>query len=145
MNRGEEQAIEWECQRILIQLCQFNDTRKFDELANLFTPDGVWIRLGEALIGREKIYQKMEERAAGALVHQVLSNVLITVIDADHADAISYKSIYRHEAGETLDKPVELNGPKWVSVYNEKLERTEEGWRIARKEGVTLFERDPVP
>ena len=143
MNRDEERAIEWECQRILIRLCLYNDTRKFDELANLFTPDGVWLRLGEALEGRENIRKEMEARPAGVLVQQVLSNVLVTVIDADHAEAISYKSIYRHEEGETLDKPVALNGPKWVSVYTEKLDRTDEGWRIARKVGVTLFERDP--
>ena len=145
MDRDEERKIEWECKRILTRLCLYNDTRNFDEMANLFTPDGVWFRLGEALIGRENIRKEMEARPAGVLVQQVLSNVLVTVIDADHAEAISYKSIYRHEEGEKLDKPVALDGPKWVSVYNESLVRLDEGWRIARKEGLTLFERDPAP
>ena len=145
MNRDEERAIEWEVQRILIRLCHYNDTRQFEEMANLFTPDGVWYRLGDALVGRENIRKKMEARPAGVLVQQVLSNVIVTVVDADHAEAVSYKSIYRHEEGEKLDKPVALDGPKWVSVYNETLVRLNEGWRIARKEGVTLFERDPAP
>ena len=87
----------------------------------------------------------MEARPVEALSRHVVTNVLVTVIDADHADVISYKSIYRHEEGEMLDKPVPLNGPKWVSVYADEMVRTDDGWRIKRKEGTTLFEREPVP
>ena len=51
-----------------------------------------------------------------ALHSHVLSNVIVTVIDADHAEVISYKTIYYLVDGETLDLPVPLDGPKWVSA-----------------------------
>lgn len=145
MDRDEERAIEWECQRILTRFCLYGDTRQYDKWVNLFTPDGVWYRLGEELRGHEKLRTAMEARPTAALSRHVLTNVLVTVIDVDHAESVSYKSIYRHEEGETLDKPVPLNGPKWVSVYTDKLVRTDDGWRIQEKEGVTLFEREPAP
>ena len=145
MDRDEERAIEWECQRVLTQFCLYSDTRQYDKLVNLFTPDGVWHRLGEALAGHEMLRTAMEARPVEALSRHVVTNVLVTVIDADHADVISYKSIYRHEEGEMLAKPVPLNGPKWVSVYTDEMVRTDDGWRIKRKEGTTLFEREPVP
>ena len=142
MDRDEERAIEWECQRILTRFCLFNDCNQSDELANLFTTDGVWFRLGKALKGRESIRKAMESRPAEALHRHLLSNVLVTVIDADHAEVSSSKSIYYHDAGETLDKPVPLNGPKWVSAYTDSFVRSEDGWRIERMEGATLFERE---
>ena len=141
MEREEERAIEWECQRILTQFCLFNDRKQSDELANLFSPDGIWIRLGEALTGRAEIRLAMEARPAEALHSHVLSNVIVTVIDADHAEVISYKTIYYLVDGETLDLPVPLDGPKWVSAYSDQFVHTDDGWRIARMEGVTLFER----
>ena len=145
MDRNDEQAIEWECQQILTRFCLYSDTRQYDKLINLFTPDGVWHRLGEALAGHEMLRTAMEARPLEALSRHVITNVLVTVIDADHAESISYKSIYRNEEGELLEKPVPLNGPKWVSVYADNFLRTDEGWRITRKEGTTLFEREPVP
>ncbi len=145
MERDEKRAIEWDCQRILTHFCLFNDRKQSDELANLFTTDGVWVRLGEALAGRENIRKAMEARPAEALHCHVLSNVFVTVIDANHAEISSYKSIYYDVAGEALEKPIPLNGPKWVSVYTDKFARTDDGWRIARMEGVTLFEREHVP
>ncbi len=141
MERKEERAIEWECQQILIQFCLFNDRKQSEDLANLFSLDGTWIRLGEALTGRAEIRMAMEARPAAALHSHVLSNVNVAVIDADHAKVISYKTIYYLVDGETLDKPVPLDGPKWVSVYSDQFVRTDDGWRIARMEGVTLFER----
>jgi uncharacterized protein (TIGR02246 family) len=145
MDRDEERAIAWDCQRILTKFCLFNDGKRSDELANLFTPDGVWIRLGQSLTGRENIRKAMEARPATALHLHVLSNVIVTVTDADQAEVTSCKSIYYDAAGESLDKPIPLNGPKWVSVYTDKFMRTDEGWRIARMEGTTLFEREPAP
>jgi hypothetical protein len=144
MDRDEERAIEWECQRILTRFCLFNDCKQSDELAKLFTTDGVWFRLGEALVGREDIRKAIESRPVEALHRHVLSNMFVTVIDADHAEVSSYKSIYYHDAGETLNKPVPLNGPKWISAYIDSFVRTEDGWRIGRMEGATLFEREPV-
>ena len=141
MEREEERAIEWECQRIHTQFCLFNDRKQSADLANLFTPDGIWIRLGETLTGRAEIRKAMEARPAAALHSHVLSNVHVTVIDTDNAEVISYKTIYYLIDGETLAKPVPLDGPKWVSVYRDKFVRTNEGWRIARMGGVTLYER----
>ncbi len=145
MNRENEREIEWECQKLLTLFCLYSDTRQYNKLVNLFTPDGVWYRLGEELRGHKKLRKALDARPLKALSRHVISNILVTAIDANHAESISYKSIYRHEEGEVLDKPVPLNGPKWVSVYTDKFFRTKDGWRITEKEGVTLFEREPVP
>jgi hypothetical protein len=144
MNRDEEHAIEWECQRVLTRFCLFNDCKQSDDLANLFTTDGVWFRLGAALVGRENIRRAVEARTANAFHRHILSNVIVTVIDADHAEVSSYKTIYYYDAGEALDKPVPLDGPKWVSAYTDSFVRSEDGWLIARMEGATLFEREPI-
>ena len=127
MEREKELEIEWECQRILTQFCLYSDTRQYDKLVNLFTPDGVWYRLGEELRGHDKLRKALEARPLEALSRHVISNVLVTVIDEKHAESISYKSIYRHEEGEVLEKPVPLNGPKWVSVYTDSFLCTDGG------------------
>lgn len=144
MDTIEERVIEWECKRVLTQFCLYNDRKQSDELANLFTHDGVWFRLGKMLKGRSEIRKVLDSRPANAIHLHILSNVLVTVIDASHSEASSYKSIYYLETGEGQFGPTPLYGPKWVSVYRDRFVRTEEGWQIARMEGMTLYERDAI-
>ncbi len=140
MDQNKERVIEWECTRVLKKFCLFNDRKQSNALAKLFTPDGVWIRLGITLKGRRAIREAMDHRPATAIHLHILSNVLVSVIDPHHAESSSYKTIYYLKAEKKLGKPLPLYGPTWVSIYQDEFLRTEEGWRISKMRGTTLYD-----
>lgn len=55
MNRDEEIAIEWDCQKLLRQYYHYVDQKEYEKAAELFTPDVEWSSMSVVLKGRDDI------------------------------------------------------------------------------------------
>ncbi len=109
------------------------DGRRYGALADLFTPQGRWLRQGRWCEGREAILQALESRPQGMRVFHVLTNVLVTRCHGDEAQADAYMTAYRQlEGGQA-----ELFSINTVATT---FHREGGQWRIAEQQMVRQFE-----
>ena len=76
------------------------DNRRYDDMANLFLPQGRWLRQGRWLEGREAILGALGARPASMKVRHVITNILVTAVAADEAHVEAYMTAYRQLGNE---------------------------------------------
>ena len=135
MDHNEKLLIERECERLVTAYCHYVDHGEAERIAELFSEDGVWTSAEATMDGREAIRKAMAARQANLarMSRHVCNNFLLEIIDADHAEGTVYLTLYRHDGkeGRALSP---LEGPAMVGEYRDRFVRTEEGWRISRRE-----------
>ncbi len=139
MDEDRKQAIEWQCAKLLTHYYNLIDRQEFDAAVALFTPDIVWSMDGEDFRGRDGNLSALHGLLDDMLIRHVISNIVVTVIDETHAEAVTYLVIYCHPKTALAEgklQSVEAN--RFSEVANE-LVRTDEGWRIARREIKTVM------
>ena len=134
MNETERAEIERACERLSIAYAHHVDFRAYDRFAELFADDGL-LDVGTPMHGKAAIARGMSRRSDRLRSRHVLTNILIAVVDADHATGISYLTLYRHIGDESLqyDKPVSFKHPAAVGHYSDTFIRTDQGWRFASR------------
>ena len=133
--RETDAAIEQACARTVLQLFAGMDDLRYDDVTAAFTPEGVWHRAGKALAGHAMIRAAMEERSPERLVRHVITNQLVTVADATHAEGRCYVTAY---AGPKAAPTI--NAPWLVLTMTQRFERRDGAWKIAE----ARIERDFV-
>jgi hypothetical protein len=129
-------SIERECEKLSIAYARHIDFKRYDDYVDLFAED-CYLHAGPKPIeGRESLRKVIKYRPDALRSRHILTNIYINVIDEDHAEGISYLSLYRH-TGEGMDEdalsdlgPRTINGPAGIGHYEDKFIRTEEGWKI---------------
>lgn len=129
--QADTRAAEWDCAQLLIRFFNAFDAFRYDEMASLFMPDGVWHRQGKALAGRAAILAALRERSPTQIARHVVTNLEIVVTDSGRARSLLYLTAYRHDSGETPREPPEIAAPFLLLTVPGSLARTDEGWRIA--------------
>lgn len=90
----ERHQIERECERLVLTFCRdFED--KHAKAADLFAEDGQFNSLKGAKAIREQ-FTVIEKRAVVELNALVATNILIDVVDEDHATGASYVTHFQH-------------------------------------------------
>ncbi|PZQ78103.1 MAG: hypothetical protein DI563_01365 [Variovorax paradoxus] len=140
MDRDAERAIEWDCGQVLLRFYDAFDAWDYDGMAAQFIEDGVWHRAGKALKGREAIVAELHRRPTTQVIRHVVTNLIVDVQDADHAQARLYLTAYRHDAGEPRVVPAPMRGPALLLVVTAKLMRSTEGWLIVQQTMSREFE-----
>ena len=132
MDRGDQRAIEWDCTQLLIRFYHLLDEKRYGELADMFADDGVWVRLGQELVGGAAILAAMSERDDWLTAHLV-SNIRIDIVDADSVETTQYVTLYRHEGrGEALG-PAPVVPPLGILRHRDRLAREAGVWKFKRK------------
>ena len=139
MDRDKEREIEWDCTQTVNKFYNALDQRQYDVLVNCFTEDGVWKRQGKELEGREKIMEAMEDRSENLVIRHVVTNIEVSIIDVNEAETSEYVTIYRFDGDEKLEGPAPLDGPGVIFLYQDKMLRTEAGWKIRDKRGKPIM------
>lgn len=132
MDRSEARAIEWDCTRLITRFYMLLDEKRYDELAALFAADGIWIRLGQELTGRDAIVAAMAERADWLTAHLV-SNITIDIVDADTVETTQYVTLYRLEGRSAADGPAPVVPPLGILRHRDTLVRQGGEWKFRRK------------
>jgi hypothetical protein len=132
VDRADQRAIEWDCTQLLINFYHLLDEKRYEELAGLFAEDGVWVRLGEELIGGPAILAAMSERDDWLTAHLV-SNIRIDIIDADTVETTQYVTLYRHEGRGEAEGPAPVVPPLGILRHRDRLAREAGVWKFKRK------------
>jgi len=146
MTRDEERDIEWDCQKLWRRYYYHVDHREFELAAALFTEDIDWTNsMGIVLSGREELLKGLYGALGDGTIRHVLTNMVINVIDEDHATARAYNSICYTKGlkYEEHDGPIPFEGPHRLGDNYTEFLRTEEGWRISKRRSNIIFRRNP--
>ena len=135
MDTTELLSIERACQRLVTEYCHLVDHGKAEQIAGLFSEDGVWKSAEGTANGRDEVRRGFAARQANAkrMSRHVCNNLLLNIIDEDHAEGTVYLTLYRHD-GEPGRRISPLDGPQMVGEYRDRFVRTSEGWRFAHRE-----------
>ena len=122
-------AAQTACAMLVARYGHLADRRAHRAFADLFAPEGEWIRPGMHLRGREEIFRFMESRPPQALTRHVVGSIDVEVLDPLHARGSSCTTVYRepHFRG-TL--PVPLRQPEMVVDYADDFVCIEGRWLI---------------
>lgn len=130
------------CRDLVLRAAACTDAQAHEDFAALFTPDGVLVRPGaEPLAGREAIVASYRTRPATRITRHLVTN---TIVDLEGPDRARVRSQVLVWTGSTETK-LERYGRKADAVealgaFEDVMVRTEEGWRIARRQAsFTLY------
>ncbi|MBV9542295.1 MAG: nuclear transport factor 2 family protein, partial [Alphaproteobacteria bacterium] len=118
----------------------FVDHGEAERVAELFEDDGVWASPENTMTGVAKIRAGFRQRQdnIARMSRHVCCNLLIDVVDADHASGTVYLTLYRHD-GEPTRRTSPSAAPAIVGEYRDQFVRTSGGWRFARREIAVSF------
>jgi hypothetical protein len=138
MDAFEKVAAEFQCAAVLAKFFNCLDDRRMEELAALMAPDGVWVRQGRELRGPAMVLEAMTKRSPTVNTRHLLSNQELTASEADCVQGRFVAAVYSHDSGEP-QAVAKLELPRSIVVFEAKLGRTSEGWRIAHLSNRRVF------
>jgi ketosteroid isomerase-like protein len=138
MDDNARQHIEQACTRCSMLYANNIDAGDGDGFADLFTEDGT-LELGPVhLEGQVAIRKFANAREDGQVSSHVFSNIVINVESADAATGVTYLVLYKGKSAG--DKPImPVPGPAMVGHYEDRFQKTTEGWKIAERRAVVKF------
>lgn len=128
----------WSCAQTVHRLFQHMDDGRTADAAALFLPDGVWVKRGESIRGREAVQESMESRGSNVATRHVITNMVVDPAD-DGMKARFYVTTYADEAWS--GGPGALTIPLLILVCEDRLVETAEGWRFAERTSRIAFAR----
>lgn len=138
LSRDIERIIESDCGALAVRYYHLIDRDRFREAADMFTPDGTFTRAGKTMVGPEEVLVGLNERAAGAVIRHLVSNLVVDVISADRADV-------RYDLSVFIQKGAADGGKPGVPPMNYMRDCVDEfglnpkGWLIKRKHTDPIF------
>lgn len=141
MDITQVREIERACTDIILENGRLTDYEEFEKAAALFTPDVVFkgIASGVTAVGREENIASMSSRIKDQWRRRIISNVMVTVQDADHATVTAYWMMYKHKKSDVLEGKIADGTPTHFCETTDQFVRMDEGWRIARREFNEVF------
>jgi hypothetical protein len=126
----ERRAIEWDCTRLINRYANLGDAGRWEEVAALYTDDGVMARPSKPdapIAGRAAILESFLARPHRAQQH-FFSNIVVTAESADRASAYSGIMLFTGKDAALI-----------TGFYRDTLVRTPAGWRFAERIGGLTF------
>ncbi len=142
MTSEQRRAIEWDISCLIYKYANFNDEKRWQELAAMYTEDGQMIRPAapeQAIVGRAAILASLLARPAERMTRHICSNVVVTVATATEATAFSNYLIYGGVRVDDHPVPVLDSKPPVICEFHDRLVCTQDGWRFALRKGVIVF------
>jgi hypothetical protein len=134
MEDTQRAKIERQCERLSHAYSRHLDFREYDQFVELFADDAT-LNAGYELVGKKAIAEGMSKRTDRLRSRHVVTNLLIDVIDEDHAEGLTYLTLYREISEDARDPSnvLALEGPAAIGHYTDKYVRTSDGWRFASR------------
>ena len=125
MERLDRFEAELACSRLVALYGRASDGGRGVE--DLFAEDGV-LHIYQRLQGREAMRAARELRPKNMLTRHITTDVVIDMVDEDHARGSCYVTAYVLPEGGS-----ELGLPAVVGEYTDEFVRTEAGWKFASR------------
>jgi hypothetical protein len=143
MDDQQHDRVAEQCRRLVLALAYHGDHGDAARAGDLFADDGTWIRGGVRYTGPAQIATSYAAGSATAVVRHLNGGTVVTVIDDDHAEAVTNYVAFTADPGTTgAAPPYPLRAPFSVGEWRDGFVRTATGWRFASRTTVRLFQRD---
>ena len=134
----ERTVIEWRCEQLVQRFALLNDACEYDELAKLFTEDGVFARPtlpDQPMVGREVILEQFRKRPPRTIRH-LMANVTITAESRDRASGVCYMILYSGPPPADGEKgPPKADGPALIGAFHDSFRKIDGEWLFSRRQG----------
>jgi hypothetical protein len=142
MTDEERRAIEQDCARLVIAFHVHADAYDHEKLLALFTEDAFvdHVVVGE-IHGKAALAAYFDAKDTSTVSQHVTTNVLIDVVDQDHARGASYWTAY---VSPPAPLPAPMSGPVSAGGYNDTFIRTPAGWKFHTRRGYGRFRASDV-
>ncbi|MBI2800491.1 MAG: nuclear transport factor 2 family protein [Gammaproteobacteria bacterium] len=121
------------CEALIHNFCRYADNGEAGELAELFTADGVFNRLGQTFSGREVIRDLIANRPRDvSQTHEVSNFVFELAADGCSAKGQSDLLLRRSHSGDPTNQEIVR------ARYQDEFVLSDDSWRIATREVVLL-------
>jgi hypothetical protein len=140
MEPSEIRPAEAECIRLTTAFAVHLDSRRHEEVAELFTPDALYNPRGTPYRGKRQILEYLYGRPTSRCSRHVITNQFVRVTGPGTATGECVLLYFVHE-----DPPAEtapLAGIELVGDYLDRFVLTDNGWRIAERIGRVVFQRE---
>ena len=138
--------IEWQCRNLCFEFGYFTDQRLYSQLADLFTDDGVFDRMGQILSGRNAIVEALSTRPPDLTTRNVCGNVVFTELTTELARAVVYNVVFFSGHDNPLAEPARYGASQGVFWECRDLYRpTPGGWRFAERVARRIFVPADMP
>jgi hypothetical protein len=144
MDATAEATIAWQCMQVSYAFAYHIDHGEFEELIQLWVPDGAFDRVGQVLRGHEELRAAMRDRPNMTTRH-VFTNFHFHRIEPDEAEATAYCMSY-HALVPFEGEPVIYGTTQGrLLEFRERYVRTAEGWKFAEHNGHAVFRPEVWP
>jgi SnoaL-like domain len=127
------------CTQVVHQLFYFLDQFRYRDLAGLFTPDGILLRQGQLLVGRNSIVEALSKRSSTQRIRHVISNAFIESQSAERVHLVAYMVAYQFDNGVPFSGPADISRPFRMSTVRAAMSQTGSAWEIAEMTFTTEF------
>ena len=132
--------IEDACTDLVLDYAYYRDRPDADAFADVFAEDAVLIVLDQEFVGRDAIAARLRDADSGPVYRHMMSTIRIFPAGDDKASGVSYVAVYSAPAG---DLPRPLGQPLAIGEYHDQFAHTPAGWKIQRREFVSVFAPAP--
>ncbi len=143
MDRLKVLDIELACTRLVNEFAVFNDSNRFQELADLFTEDARYARPiapDAFIVGKADILASFEARPRDRVGRHLITNVIITVESETRASGFCYVTLYSGSTGHKAEKfGLQAQASQFVGEYRDSFVLTPAGWKFAERKGCIIF------
>lgn len=143
LNETDSERIVRECERVFLQIARLTDHGPQDSIAQLFTEDARMDRDGTLVCGRAALQELYAKRPPNLMTRHLVANLLVTPISAHEAACQATATVYRHRGTDTAKAPtppVTCSGPESIVEYEDRLVRSDEGWKVSRRVMKTVIQ-----
>lgn len=138
MSNDDHAAIERACARLISEYAYLNDQRRYEELAALFTPDGLLFRPSapdQAIIGTDAILAAFRKRPLELMTFHICTDIIVSVDDAESARGQSrILLLSAKRPAEDGPRPAAFDAPV-PGVFYDRFRLTASGWKFAERRG----------
>jgi 3-phenylpropionate/cinnamic acid dioxygenase small subunit len=125
-------ADEAECARLCVAFANHIDARRYDAWLDLFTEDGVLVRMGSPVAGRDALARFLQARPTTVETRHLCTNIQVNVTSADEAEGFCYVLFFQGVPG-SAGEPATVSKAPGVVEYHDRYLRTTNGWRIQER------------
>lgn len=145
MTPMEQMEAEWACARLSDEFAYSMDGRHYEALAALFTPDGVFDRVGSVLKGREAILAALKNRSPDLRTRHFCANKRFSEVTPTSAKALVYVVNFVGRGDVLGETSKHAMAQAAVLEFRDTYAKTAEGWRIAERVAYTVIMPDEAP
>ena len=137
--------IEWLCTKLVWDFAYYMDQRQYEDLAALFTPDGLFDRVGQRLQGRREIVEALSARPLDQRTRHLTVGVHFLSAGPSEATAVVYNASHVGR-GDQSDTPSRYAMSQPIVLeFRDTYRRSLIGWRIAERIARMMLVPEDMP